>query len=502
MAIMAMATIHKNNKKLLIAVLSSFPLWANAGDWQFKPELTLDETYSDNVELSLNDKTSSLVSQIGVRVNEKYEDSDAGLDFNLHSVYAMYSHDSDINDDYHTLAADGFLNLGIDGLSLTGLASIENQSQSAAGNSLANIVSGDTVEVRRYSSGLRYQKSNSNLDLNLSINYSDTSSEDRIGENNGTNSSLTTKNGSAARNVFWDVSASYQDLSNNSQDRTMYQTEIKIGWITDYKFNPFIRYYDENFDGNFGSQSIESNSYGLGVRWLITPRLQLDLSYNKPVDDQLDSDGKPFDEYIDTRIFWQPTNRTSVEANYSQRFFGDSYGLKLKHRNKRLTNSISYSENVETFTRYNFTSDNLGTVDTPSEDDTFSLNRQLTWSTVFALPRTSFNLSLNGNNRENLDTKAEDQYRSVRLSVKRKVSAYSTFTVSGSYNKNDMHTRNENDLSQTQQDEYKNYAIDYSREINSRLSAVLGLSYLNRESNRTEYTYDESRIYIQVSKGF
>ena len=535
MAIMAMATVQKNNKRLLAALLASIPLVGLASGWQLTPKLTLDETFSDNVEHTLIDTTSSLVSQVGVLINEEYRSSKAELNLNLHSVYAMYSHDSSLNDDYHTLDAQGRLMLWPDGLSLIGSASITNQTRNAGGNSLADIVSSDTVEVRSYTTGLAYQINNSDYSVNMSVNLSDTSSEDGIGESDGFRSSLASSNGSGARHVFWDLSASHQDLSNNDQDRTMYQSELKIGWITGYKISPFVRYFDESYDGNFGSQAIESNSYGLGFRWLITPRLQFDLSYNKPIDEQIDSNGELFTAYADSSILWTPTNRTSVGATYSQRFYGDSYRVNIKHRNKRLTNTITYAESVETFTRYNISSTDIGLLcppdytdiaecilDSPpanqegldnvtltltqlNEDDVFSLNRRLAWSSVLELPRTTFNLTLSANNREQLNTEGqgdEDQYRSASFSVKRKVSGYSSLTFTGSYHKNIINKKNSDVVRSTQDDQYRRYVIDYTRELNSNLSTVLGVSYLNRNSNRDIYNYDESRVYLQIKKGF
>ena len=37
-----------------------------------------------------------------------------------------------------------------------------------------------------------------------------------------------------------------------------------------------------------------------------------------------------------------------LEASFSERFYGDSYGLNFTHRNKRLTNTVSYVEDIQT----------------------------------------------------------------------------------------------------------------------------------------------------------
>ena len=127
--------------------------------------------------------------------------------------------------------------------------------------------------------------------------------------------------------------------------------------------------------------------------------------------------------------------RTVLEASFSERFYGDSYGLNLSHQNKRLTNTISYVEDIQTFTRNNFVRNIIGfyfcpdnitqlgqciigndsTVfpDDPNnpddqgfqifpiqnftlvEDNVFSLNKTLAWTSILALPRT--NITFNAN---------------------------------------------------------------------------------------------------------
>ena len=85
-------------------------------------------------------------------------------------------------------------------------------------------------------------------------------------------------------------------------------------------FNPFIRFYDEDYSGTLGTQSQPTtSSWGPGFRWLISQHLHVDLSYNYVTDDAVS------DDYVAASIQWDPSARTSLTAGYSQRFFGDSY---------------------------------------------------------------------------------------------------------------------------------------------------------------------------------
>ena len=113
----------------------------------------------------------------------------------------------------------------------------------------------------------------------------------------------------ALEHVFWELEHNYQELKNNNQKGELSESEVKLGLITDYRLNPFLRYYNEDNSGDLNNpnRSIESNSYGLGVRWLISPRLYLDTSYNKPIGSKLDIDGDEQKEYVNASVKWQPS---------------------------------------------------------------------------------------------------------------------------------------------------------------------------------------------------
>ena len=305
--------------------------------------------------------------------------------------------------------------------------------------------------------------------------------------------------------------------------------------------NPFIRYYDEDNSGdlNSGNRSIESNSYGLGVRWLITPRLGLNASYNQPIGDNLDLDGDEQKPYVNASIQWQPSPRTKLEANISERFYGTSYGLDFTHRNKRLTNTISYVEDVQSFTRNNFVSNIVGFYFCPSsnitsvadciiqdegnifpdnpndlnnpgfqifpiqdftlvEDNVFSLNKTLSWSSTLALPRTIINFNANVQNRENLESLNKDDQSAISLNIKRKVSGRSSINIDLSYTETNLLI----DTEFERIDRYRRYQISYEKSLNSALSFDLTLSYLNRNSDNTLFNYEEGRVSAKITKGF
>jgi len=528
--VMDMALNKKAFAAIVFAIVSANTL---AGEWQFKPDFVLDETYSDNVNLSVNNNTSSLVSRTGIQLNSTF--SSKKLEFTLasKSLYRMYSHDHDKDNDFHTLNTSFRLKLAPKGLVFIGSATISNQARNSSSNALADVISGDTARVENYSSGLEYTIENSAVLLNSRIQYQTTISEDNIGERDGYTVQFTTINGSSARHIYWEGTSGFSSYTNQGRDGELFTGEIKLGLITNYKISPFLRYFDETNEGDLfnNSSSLESDAYGGGLRWLITPKLLLDISYNTPAGTQLDFDGEELEDYTAASIRWEPSQRTQLTIDYGQRFYGESYGLNFAHKNKRLTNKVSYSEEVKAFTRNNYESVALGAfwcpqgqiIDTSScfvnndeninfddyqlinlsefvlvEDQALSLNKQLSWSSTLALPRTTFSLSISSLSRENLNTRIEDENQSASFSIKRKVSGKSNLQLSLEYTENHRSLKQDNE----QQDRYRRYSLEYDKSLNSRLTVTLGLSHLNRSSTTQSFNYEEDRVYLKLRKGF
>jgi uncharacterized protein (PEP-CTERM system associated) len=526
--VMDTALINKALAATIIAILSAN---TSAGEWEFEPQLVFDETFTDNVTLSVNNKTSSLVGQAGLELNTLFTSKKLEFTFDSKSIYAMYSHDHDTDKDFHTLDSSFRLKLAPNGLALTGSAAISNQSRNSSRNSLADIVSGDTIRYENYSGGLEYILDNSDFLFSSAVQYRTTQSEDNIGEREGYAVNVRTRNGNSARHIFWEATSEFADYTNQGRDGKLFTGDIKFGLITDYKITPFLRYFDETNEGNLtnNSSTLESDSLGGGLRWLISPRLFIDVSYNTPTGTQLDIDGKAQEDYTATTISWEPSQRTQLKFDYGQRFYGESYGLDFTHRNKRLTNKVSYVEEVKAFTRKNYDNVPLGSywcpqgdiLDTSTcfvndnvnfdgyelinfndfvlvEDLALSLIKQLLWNSELALSRTTISVSLSSSNREDLDTRVEDEDKRASFSIKRKVSGKSNIQLNIEYTGTHLSLKQENE----RQDRYRRYSLEYDKSLNSKLTVKFGISHLNRSSSTRSLNYEEDRIYLNFSKGF
>ncbi len=505
MAIMAMATVRKINNfhsANVIVLLSWFVISSSAiaREWQFIPNFGIEETYTDNVELTITDPTSSLVSQAIFGLDVDYQSRVASFSFSGKNNNLFFSHDSDINDSYLALDTAGQYYLWTSGPALFASANVSNTNRSNADNSLADLVSGGTIQSEAYTTGILYNVNNSSFSIESSLAYSINRYEDGIGEYNGVSAILNSSNSNNARITFWELSSDFstrsQDFSGETRTGDQYRVDAKLGLITSLNLNPFIRFYDEDYSGNFGNQNQPTtSSWGPGMRWLVSPHLTVDLSYNYVFDDAVS------DDYIATSIQWEPSARTSLTAGYSQRFFGDSYNLAIQHRTKRLTNSISYDESLEIFDRNNYeqVGSGGGSLE-PVESNEFSLNKRFAWTSKLQLARTSFAINTSASRREGLESKVIDDTLVAALTIDRKISGKSklTFLVKYDY----LIFDKSNPEGSRQEDHYRTVSATYTKNLASSLSTHFTLQHVNRDSNIDQYSYDEVRAIINVTKEF
>lgn len=493
MATMATDMLLKNKLIYTTILFMSNIISVSAGDWTFSPALTLNETYSNNINSNAVNKESSLITEASASIQTGYESKQATLLFLGQHNYYTYSHDDEINDSTQSLQASGSIKL-TDNFSLTSSFEIDNITQNTANNSLETLVIQDTVESKNHQLGAQYNVTNSTLSLNSSINYQTTRVEDNIGDSEGYTINFSSQNGSNARNVFWSSNGSYSDRKNGDSTGRNYDYEIKVGWISPYRITPFIRYYNEDSSGSISSSNnTNTNSWGPGLRWKIAKHLFLDTSYNYV------GDSSESDDYIDAEINWQPSSLTTLNASYSERFFGKSYSGEFTHRNKRLSNTISYKESLTIFSRDNYELNNTGDL-ILVEDNEFSLTKTLSWQSSLSLKRTTFTTAFSQTERDSLESNNKYESLTGQFSLSRQTSAKSSLSFSFNY-VGTIFNRNSTTGSE-QTDYYRTYSMGYNRNLLRSLSSSINIQYINRSSSTDSLSYDEARATLNISKEF
>jgi len=534
MATMVMATAKNNFLKIIALLPLAITPFSFSGEWTFDPNIKLEEIYSDNVSLSLTDQTSSFVNQTILGLNTKYNSHIANFNLSGTKSYVFYSHDNELNDSFQTLNTSGLYQLWTDGPAIVASANITNISKNGANNSLADLVSADTVESKNYSAGLQYNINNPSRTLNTSLTYSTTTNEDSIGDNEGLSAQVNGESGNNARNIFWKINSNYakreQTFSGETRDGEQYSIDVILGAITSFNLNPFVRFYDEDVKGSIAVNQNQqtTSSIGTGVSWRASSHFIFDLSYNFVADDTIS------DDYVAATIDWQPSARTSLVAGYSQRFFGESYNFDFSHKTKRLTNAISYNESLQAFDRNSFQQNDLGVFWCPIEGFTgeisqclpqnsppvdienyqlfsfselelitnteFSLYKRFSWSSKLQLSRTSFAINASAYRREGLESTIVDDNIDASLTIERKMSPKSTLSLSGNF-RYAIFDKN-NPEGSRQEDYYRTIAATYKRKLASSLSSNFTVQHVNRSSTVDRYSYEELRVLLNITKEF
>ncbi len=546
MAITVMDTVRSINKIRItkFAIILSLVCSSStslAGDWKFKPSLSLDETYSDNIELSVSEPTSSYVTQAIAALNATYSSGVTNLNLSGMTSYAMHSHDSNLNTDYRSLDANGLYSMWVDGPDIIATANIQNVNRNNAFNDISDPISADTIETQNYSTGFRYNFGNSSYSVKSSFIYSTDRSEDSIGESDGYTAQLSSVNGKNSRYIYWQVSGNYskreQELDNNIDNYgENYSVNALIGARIPWKLRPFIRFQDEHVEGTGVSQDFQFNpSWGVGISWFPSPQFNIDLSYNVFANSDDNNDDDEEDYYIAASAQWQPSSRTSLTADYSHRFFGKAYNFNFQHKMRRLSNSITYNETLSVFDRNNYQQVPLGmfwcpnnisiedasscyvsseppsTLDDfqlvslfnlePVESNNFSLNKSFSWLTKLQLARTSFAIDTSASRRERLEeTLIIDDTLNVGLNISRKTGARTNVSLGVNFrhtifDKNNLENRG-------QEDYYRIISAGYNISLASSLSTNFTLSHVNRSSTNDQFGYKEIRATIKITKDF
>ncbi|MAG77506.1 MAG: TIGR03016 family PEP-CTERM system-associated outer membrane protein [Colwelliaceae bacterium] len=526
---MAMGVIGKYSVATAVALALANVAHANSS-LNFTPFVSIEEIYSNNVEQDAIDTEDSFVTRTNFGVDTNIDSAKLKASVNGTLSHLMYSHDSDANKGYESANATINYTPWQNALSLNLSGNISNGPRNIGSNLGSDLVSGDTVRTSNYSAGLSYQVNNSDFIFSANSQYSENSSDDDVGESKGHNSAINFQNGSGIHSIFWTVTGSYSDRENRGETGRSHRIDARFGFNTPWRLSPFIRYYDEEYSGSISNNNLnQSNSTGAGLRWSISDRLVWNLSYNIVDDDSVG------DDYIDTDISWQPSIRTSIAASFSERFFGESYGLNVSHRNKRMTNTISYNESVQAFQRDRLESfiestvfcpigatetiddcfsqldpsdDPSGFVEIPIlgirsvEDDQFSLFKTLAWNSSLNLKRTTFSLDISGNERQDLNTDSIRKTVGINFTASRRLNSKSDVSLSWRFTRNNFETEQTDIQTEETVDYYHSYTANYSRQLGETLSLDLNVRYLNRESNNNFRVYDETRATLSVRKDF
>jgi len=249
-------------------------------------------------------------------------------------------------------------------LTLSGAQNYRVVNQQQAGFSDVILGSDNLTKSRNNSAQLNFSIPNPlYVGFTLQSTYSKTQTDQsQTGQTgvDGDNLGVTARlfQGKYIRPINFDISAQYNDTSRaNFQnfESTRVQGNFGIPIIREVEFliTGSLDEYDTGQTGFTGRPNLDTTSYGAGLKWTPSNGRNLSLTYN-----QLE-EGENKTDFLGVNLAWAFSNRTALNFDYGKRFYGDSYKLNFNHSLKSLRTSVSYSEDLTTFSRLGASSTNI-----------------------------------------------------------------------------------------------------------------------------------------------
>ena len=211
------------------------------------------------------------------------------------------------------------------------------------------------------------------LNGGVSSTKSDRSSDTNLALNNE-NQFLKTRfyQGDDFTRLSWNFNSSYQNTDRSANDNlTSRVIDGEIGFGLFSNIRAVIQGRTEKNElANANELSIGDLNYdslGIGLSWFASKNRKLTLTYN-----QSERNEQEQEKFIGLDLNWHFTSRTSIQANYGKRFFGDSGTFSLIHNTRHLRTRISYDEQLTTSSRLLTSLEDQGVFVCPSGDFSFN----------------------------------------------------------------------------------------------------------------------------------
>ncbi|WP_163834606.1 TIGR03016 family PEP-CTERM system-associated outer membrane protein [Spartinivicinus ruber] len=291
----------------------------HGAQWTITPSITVEDTYSDNINLSSNNEQSDQVLEIvpAVRIQGEGRRLRLNFDYNAQGLhYFENTNDDEVN---HRLQSGLSSELIENHLFLDATANISQQLIDERRGGSSDNISGSnnlsdvfTYEINPYWK----QKLSSDVETELGVRYNEVnySENDNGSDSSGQSLYWSANSAPGVGPIFWRFNYNYDEVDYDSQNDTERQSEsILVGYQWTPKFNTSLTVGYESQDND--AENIRNDTDG--AFWI-------------------------------AGMDWALSRKTSLSAQYGKRYYGDTYGFNLSHQRKRSTFTLSYSEQQQT----------------------------------------------------------------------------------------------------------------------------------------------------------
>lgn len=463
------------------------PTLSWAAQWSVTPSLTLSETYTSNVNIGrIGNEQGDFITQINPSVSLTGTGRRLQLNLSYNMQNVLYVENDSRNNTFHQLKAHALATLVKDALFVDTSASVNQQAIS-----LREVAPVDN--------------------LTLSNNRTD---------------AITFHISPYLRHAFGDVATTelrygyhkthYEAVGFGSESNS-YSARITSG--ATFKTFPWgLGYSQQEAPASRQVASdIKFETYTADLRYVASRKLIFTVSggdenheYDAPTLQR-----KPSSAFWNAGLIWSPGSRTSMQASYGKRFFGNNYALSAKHTTRRSLWNLSYAESVTTTNMFRpesrtfMIADGAGNVFVdPQTDAPFLISliiptltndvyisKRLQASIGYKLKRNNFNFSL-FNERRLFEKNGELQrLQGVNFSWAVQLAPHSNISINSGLQSIEYSLDN-------QIDDFWHAGMTLSHDIQHGVKAAMEFKHAARNSNVSINEYSENRIVARLTVTF
>lgn len=323
---------------------SDQPAYADAAyaigpGWTIIPGFRLGEIYTDNIALTSSETQDDFVTELKPSVQVLGDARRLAFELNYSLQHLVHAHNPELDDTFHRLFSSGNAELFEQFIFLDADATLTQQNRTTTGRgAFSNFgpaatlddaddninATGDREDVTTYRVAPFLRRRFGNFaDAELRFTYDDVSASDTdadiapsdVGGSDDSRSSnyrAEMRSGSRYLRFPWTVTYENRQIDFDSGETTEFE---QIVGRFEYVYSQSVR-----FLGDLGHESNRFES-------------------RQPTEDTIiwNVGGR-----------WTPSAKTTLEATYGRRFFGNQYAIDLRHQTKRATWLLQYDEEQET----------------------------------------------------------------------------------------------------------------------------------------------------------
>ncbi|MBK1691671.1 TIGR03016 family PEP-CTERM system-associated outer membrane protein [Ectothiorhodospira mobilis] len=248
------------------------------------------------------------------------------------------------------------------------------------------------------------------------------------------------------------------------------------------------------------------------LRLNLSPRFSLYAAGGEERNDFEQDPGRarPDDTFWRAGFDWAPTVRTSLGGFYGERFFGDTYGLDLRHRSRLANWRLSYAETVDSLSGYE-------RVDTLQElqgedvfiifnPETFTLeawalvpdtyvSKRLDFTVSGERRRLSWSVTALRDDRSFETGRGDEQIEALRFNLGLEVAPRTQLRANGGWQWAEYRPEG-------REDDLLTLGLGVTRQLGPRTTAALDLRRQERDSTTAGGDYEENRLTASLTATF